>query len=213
MYCKNCGKEIEDDSRFCNYCGFNFSGNKSNNKFDINNILIQFNKFKDVTISRFMYKIKTDNKTRNCTIIATFIAIICLIFLINNMSLNKYENQIYEGCLDIKSQLKDPNSFILYDRAIVIKPKKENDYYAIFEYGGSNSYGGTIKSQAVLKNGRYIMDTDHEWKYGEENYKEILDVQMIIASYKFDKSTGDVDKNYETHIIDLSKIKRKLNMK
>lgn len=21
MYCKNCGKQIDDDSKFCNYCG------------------------------------------------------------------------------------------------------------------------------------------------------------------------------------------------
>ena len=23
MYCKHCGKEIADDSKFCNYCGAN----------------------------------------------------------------------------------------------------------------------------------------------------------------------------------------------
>ena len=27
MYCKNCGKQIDDDSRFCQHCGTSFTGN------------------------------------------------------------------------------------------------------------------------------------------------------------------------------------------
>ncbi len=29
MYCKNCGKLIDDDSRFCQYCGMRFSSQNS----------------------------------------------------------------------------------------------------------------------------------------------------------------------------------------
>ncbi|MHB8278484.1 MAG: zinc ribbon domain-containing protein [Candidatus Humimicrobiaceae bacterium] len=31
MFCKECGKEIEDDSKFCKYCGFIISSGQSNN--------------------------------------------------------------------------------------------------------------------------------------------------------------------------------------
>lgn len=35
MFCKNCGREIENDSRFCGYCGANTTNNIDTNPYTI----------------------------------------------------------------------------------------------------------------------------------------------------------------------------------
>ena len=62
MYCKECGKEIDNDSKFCRYCGKNQAvlNEESNRQIinkDVNISISLFNKDKK-------FKAKTDNPTR-----------------------------------------------------------------------------------------------------------------------------------------------------
>ncbi|WP_296878434.1 zinc ribbon domain-containing protein [Thomasclavelia sp.] len=192
MICRKCGKEIRDDALFCDFCGYDQRKD------------IQILKINDLK-SKFLI-----NKRKNI-LISTLCIVFCLFLFWNHFSLSSIEKKIYEGCIELKSCLKNPDSFCLPDNeATVITNKKSGTIYIILQYGGTNSYGGVVTSEAVFENGEYIMDYGD---YDKTNSKHI-EVMSALKTYEFSISTNGIEdnKNWQTDFVNLDKIKKKLNI-
>lgn len=201
MYCKECGSEIKEGSKVCDVCGYSYEEDE-NKSFNYGNVLTK--------LKNTYEKVKNNKKARVYLIGGIVIAAAMLVFLFQSNSLNKYEEQIYNGCLEIKDRLKDPDSLVLYDDAIVLEKEKDGTVYSIFEYGGSNSYGATVKSEAVVVNGEYLFDTDDELEYGDS--EKAIDAKLNIAMIKFSLTTNGEATGYKEIDVDMDKIKSKLGI-
>lgn len=175
------------------------------------NLKEKFEYFKTNTLPEYIQKLKTDKITQKYTLCVLVASVLCFSLIINHFTLDKYEKQVYSSCLQIKEQLKNPDSFMLYDKAIFFKHKNDNEGYYTFQYGGSNSFGAIITERAICKDGNYIVDADHELEYGELNYETKLDAETALYLYNFNTSSSN-NKNYEIKEIDLSKVKKKLKI-
>lgn len=62
----------------------------------------------------------------------------------------------------LRSMMKDPDSFKLRDDVVVIVDEKNHIYYTFISASGSNSYGASIRSVSIFKDGKYFSDLDDE---------------------------------------------------
>ena len=162
MFCPNCGKEIESEVKFCKYCGYALTkeaktGQESNS--DLPNVVTitpqVVQRSKHNPVETLMEKLQAGKKFRVITVgvISVILLIICVAF--SSGTLNEDEKLAYDNCVYLKSILKDPDSFTLYDDMFLLKHYDDDgiqDYtYTIFEYGGSNSYGAIVTSEAIFK--------------------------------------------------------------
>lgn len=230
MFCKYCGKEIENHSRFCKYCGkelFNAAEENNinpggyNNNPNVNNAqYIQGNNL----------GVPAKNKNKKTAIIISSIAAAFLVLAIaitlivvvvvnNNNSLNKYERVAYQQCLEMKNMLKNPDSFKLYDDMMFLQHYDEdgdNDYtYFIFSYGGTNGYGAMIKSEAIFKDGEYIMDYDEDIDDDDYDADEKRDAMIDLLEFEYYMEYGgDLDgESWKVININVNKVKKKMGLK
>lgn len=200
MYCKNCGNEIKEGAKKCEVCGYSYE--EENKVFSYENL-----KEKTKCIQE---KIKANKNSKIYIIGGIVIITVIFIFFFQSNSLNKYEKQIYEGCLELKGMMKDPNSFILYENAAAIENEEDGNVYSIVEYGGANSYGATIKGEAVFLNGEYMFDTDEEIEVGES--KSITSAKLEILQIMYGIQLNGSPTGYKVTKVDLDKVKNKLDI-
>ena len=197
-FCAECGKEIPIDAQECPFCGCPVEPEKPEN----------------VAVSQINEKVKKNKKS---IIIATVvIALAVVIGLVVNLvgsTLTEDEQLAYQNAVEMKSMMKDPDSFKLYDEMLLLKhfdDNGENDYtYTIFKYGGANGYGAITTDEAIFKDGEYIMDYADEPDEDDSDYLEQLEVQMDLILWQY---SDDEDESWEMVEIDVEKIKNKMGL-
>ena len=136
----------------------------------------------------------------------------------NNVVLNEEEQQAYECVVAMKSMMKDPDSFKLYDSMYMLQIyDKEGTLlvtYTIFKYGGANSYGAVVTDEAVFRDGNYLMDYTDEADPESDNYEEQLYFKVDINHYETFKALGKPSPLYDYNFLelDVEKIKSKMGL-
>ena len=152
---------------------------------------------------------------------AISLVVACLLFVSlvgcgNLVILNEEEQQAYDCAVKMKSMLKDPDSFKLYDSMYMLQNyDKEGNLlatYTMFKYGGTNSYGAIITNEAVFKDGEYLMDYADEADPEADNYEDQLFFEMAITSYELSKYSDEPYSGYKFLELDVEKIKRKMGL-
>ena len=186
-YCSHCGIEITPETTICPNCGSRVELCKPN---------------------KIIHKLFSQKKLLAIICIVIAVAFIALLYLDTNIS--PYEELAIENCNALKSMLKKPDSFRLYDDILVYE---DSDYGTIMfiPYSGENSFGNEVRSIAQFSNGNnYAGDfqkLDREDFDSDHAYNEYL---LIGFSYAFAIAVGDDDFSDFTHI-DSSKIMRKID--
>ena len=202
MFCFNCGKELDNNSKFCIYCGKSFITNDKTN-------VDKKSKFTKRVICAAVI---------GMIALIVAISLIVVILIADNSKLNKDEQLAYQNCCNLRNRLQDPDSLKLYDSILLLKHYDDfgnNDYtYTIFKYGAANGYGAIRTEQAILKDDEYIMDYDDE--IDEDDFDcerkrkikiELLDLEVSI------EYLGEKPKEYDIIDIDVKKIKKKMGLK
>lgn len=170
MFCKNCGKELEDNARFCAYCGsqINETEKNENDKNEkIDKILEDIDK---------ETKNKSNKKRPKRAILLGIIVVIAIMLITNSgvdmrRVYNKVlkENSSYAKYLDIASD----NSYIEIDT----NPSNRDDYYSEVawdliravnkEFGFSESLESRMSHTRALdgKQSEKINGIDVTWTY------------------------------------------------
>lgn len=191
-FCAECGNEISTDFQECPFCGCPVEPEKTENP----------------TVA------KKTRKFIKPLIVVAIVAVVATITIVNLVSsnLNKDEQLAYQNAVELKSMMKDPDSFKLYDEMFLLKHFDENgdnDFtYTVFEYGGTNSFGAVTTDEAIFRDGEYIMDYADEPDEEDSNYIDQLLVELHIAEYAL---TGDND-TWQMVEIDVEKIKDKMEL-
>ena len=114
------------------------------------------------------------------------------------------------NCKTLKSMLKNPDSFTLFDDILILEQDADDPYgtSVFIPYGGTNSYGGMVQSVAIFANEEYLgdygEDTEDDFP-SEHDYNKFL---IVGADYKI----ALINDNFEKFIhIDSEKILDKLN--
>lgn len=196
-FCAECGKEIPADSQECPFCGCPVEPEKAENP----------------TVAQIAEKAKKNKKP--IIIVAAIAAVAIIVGLVINFTgstLNADEQLAYQNAVEMKSMMRDPDSFKLYDEMFLLKhfdENGENDYtYTIFKYGGANGYGAIITDEAIFKNGEYVMDYADDPDTSDANYLDQADAKYAVARYVL---YGD-DDNWKTVDINIDKIKDKMGL-
>ncbi len=196
-YCAECGKEIPFDSQECPYCGCPVEQEKPENP----------------AVAQIAAKAKKNKKP--LIIVAAIAAVAVLVGLIISFvgsTLNEDEQLAYQNAVEMKSMMRDPDSFKLYDEMFLLKHFDENgdnDFtYTVFKYGGANGYGAITTDEAIFKDGEYIMDYADEPDEEDSDYLDKLLVKVHISGYML---TGDND-TWQMVEIDVEKIKDKMGL-
>lgn len=121
---------------------------------------------------------------------------------------NNYINsklKVAQQCVhSYKTMQKDPDSMILRGDVLVVNDKEEDwDRYVCFVSSGKNSYGATVTSMPIFKNGSYLCDYTEEnesFSYGmsDDEIHDLLQsnleaskARLKIAEAKFENEVGD----------------------
>lgn len=195
-FCSDCGKEVTIDAVECPFCGCPIEDDKEENV------------------------VKPENGKRNNIIkfivpLIGIVVIAIIIFLTINFigsNLSEDEQLAYQNAVKMKSMMRDPDSFKLYDEMFLLKHHDDNgdiDYiYTIFKYGGANGYGAITTDEAIFKDGEYIMDYADE---PDEDDRDYVDQLLVKADLAFYMLIGDGD-TWEMVDIDIEKIKTKMGL-
>lgn len=204
MYCKNCGNKIEDDSKYCVHCGNNIIPEST----EISKPKSSSNKKKVIIISSCII-----------AVVAVISIIVTLVLLNRNIKLNENEQQVYENCKYLKSIMKNPDSFKLYDDSILfLKHYDEDGYqdftYSVIKYGGTNGYGALTTSEAIFKDGRYIMDYEDDLDEDDYTYEEKRTIKLDLLDYKVSlELNGEEPDNLKLVDINFDKVMKKMKIK
>ena len=159
---------------------------------------------------------KTADKKKKpiaAAIIAVIILAIVMVTSFSGPTLNKSEQLAYQNAVKMKSMMRDPDSFKLYDQMFLIEKLDENgnvEYtYTLFTYGGTNGYGGVTTNQAVFKDSKYLMNYGDDIDSTDPNFNEKFMASGDLLMYSF---PGNSDQ-YRTINIDIEKIKDKMGLK
>lgn len=196
-FCAECGKEIPIEAEACPFCGCPVEPEKPENP----------------AVAEISKTVKKNKKP--IIIAAAIVAVILVVVLIANAAgstLNEYEQLAYQNAMEMKSMMRDPDSFKLYDQMFLIEKLDDEgnvEYtYTIFKYGGANGYGAITTDQAIFKDGVYIMDYADEPDADSYKYGEQLTTKLDLSLYNL---IGNGD-SYRTVDIDIEKIKDKMGL-
>ena len=170
MFCKNCGKEIEDDSKFCNFCG---SKQQSATAISENNQATE------------------DDKTnkRMWSIFWGCLIFVLIIVLINACAAN--------GAFSTKTNTSSSNSSSAKDTTrsaktsdLVITFKKIDNY---FEY---DNFYMIIQAQEKITNLK--LSIDYKTSSGKTVKTKIINVGKVVPGneYKFELDQSGIDWDY-----------------
>lgn len=192
IFCSECGKQVDVMAKECPYCGCPLDEYEEEIKQQ------KLKKVKKIVIP--------------IAIVTVLVVIVGAVLNFMKSSLNEDEQLAYQNAIELKSRLKNPDSFKLYDEMFLLKCHDEEgnvEYtYTIFKYGGANGYGAITTDEAIFKDGKYIMDYADEPDEDDSNYVEQLGVQLDLALFRYN-GEGDT---WEKVDIDVEKIKRKMGI-
>ena len=196
-FCAECGKEISADAQECPFCG----------------CPVEQEKPEEIVAAQVALKVKKNKKPLLVVAaIAVVLAIGGLILNVMGSTLNEDEQLAYQNAMEMKSMMRDPDSFKLYDEMFLLKHYDDNgeqDYtYTIFKYGGANGYGAITTDEAIFKDGEYIMDYADDPDEDDDNYIDQLMVRLEVTGWSL---LGDTD-NLKMVEIDIEKIKDKMGL-
>lgn len=194
-FCNECGKEIATDAVECPYCGCPIEDDREE-------CTLKSENSKRKTIKRFIFPI---------TGIVVLAIIVFLIINFVGSNLNEDEQLAYQNAVEMRSMMRDPDSFKLYDEMFLLKHHDEGvvDYiYTIFEYGGTNGYGAIVTNEAIFKDGEYIMDYADEPDEDDQDYIRQLMVKADLTFFMI----ADEEDVWEMVDIDIEKIKKKMGL-
>lgn len=135
--CPECNNAVSSEASKCPHCGYIFKTSS--------NSTMNFIKQKSKLIS----------------IILCCCAIVVLGVIINCNYLNQYEQLALKDCGRLKSMLRNPASFTLYDDILVYPDHDDYGDLVYINYGATNGYGTMVQSIAIFKNGTtYVGDYD-----------------------------------------------------
>lgn len=199
-FCSECGKEVPTDATECPFCGCPFEDEKvtDNNNVATSPKKNDFKKAKKVIIP--------------VSIVAVIAIIVALTINIIRNNLSEDEQLAYQNAVEMKSMMRDPDSFRLYDEMFLLKHHDDDgnvDYiYTIFKYGGANGYGAITTDEAIFKDGEYIMDYADEPDEDDRDYIKQLMTKADLALFMLSGGGDD----WEMVDIDIEKIKKKMGL-
>lgn len=137
MYCKNCGKEIDEDSKFCKYCGKNLEiVSKEIEIIDRTTGRRSLLKIEKINIEElFQLLIKESLIPNNTTSIRTCSIYIEDLTLLTNMKINPDLNKT-DDVISILNKYKKDYIFLYYEE---YKPRNINPIDMVCLYGCPNS--------------------------------------------------------------------------
>ena len=147
--CPECGKEVSAQAQVCINCGYPIAsrGQTSND-----------------TSEAPSYSVETvppkKSKRKLVAIIAAILAcavIVGVVVAISSLSLNSHEDYAYRIVRKHKSVLKDPDSMVLRGDILYVEGY-EGSNYVIFKVSANNSYGASVVSMPMYKDGTYLGD-------------------------------------------------------
>lgn len=132
------------------------------------------------------------------------------------VKLNEEEQLAYNCAVKMKSMLKNPDSFKLYDTFYHLK-KYDDDKnllvtYTMFKYGGTNGYGAFVTGQAVFKDGEYLMDYGDEPDDEAENRYDQYFFKIDMSFFEAQKYLDPSERSYELVEIDVNRIEAKMGL-
>lgn len=162
MYCIKCGSEIPEGAVFCPKCGTK-QETEQKQESDQKASIIQN------TAS------KNQNRKTVLSVIVMVVVLLAVIlgFILLTMhnkkpkapELTAEEERIVTECIQIKDNLRNPDSFKLYSVIVrdTTNDEEPNGYYKYFdmiEFGATNGYGAMDKDTYIYCDGAYIGDSD-----------------------------------------------------
>ncbi len=184
--CPECGNEVSDKAVSCPKCGY------------------VLNEAVTVQVK------KTARKHKNTIILCVVLALLAIGgSYISSNTLSADEQAALDNCRWIKSVLKNPGSFTLFDDIIVCHSSGDSDdpdtdIFFYIPYGGTNSYGAMLQDIAVFSNDQYMGDVGDE-EDDFDSSKEYAEFVLARMAYDF-WASGDALNG--TYTIDAEKITR-----
>lgn len=198
-FCAECGEEISIDTQECPFCGYP----------------VKTEEIESAAVTQKSTE-RAKRSKKPLVIIATIIIVVIIVGLVTNFIgpiLNEDEQLAYQNAVEMKSMMKDPDSFRLYEEMFLLKhfdKNGKNDFtYTIFKYGGANGYGAITTDEAIFKDGKYIMNYADEPDESDANYVDQLWVKADLSGYVL---FGD-NNTLKKQDIDIAKIKKKMGLK
>ena len=147
-------------------------------------------------------------------------ALTCYLFYRND-KMSKDDGIAYSCCRTLKSSMKNPNSFKLYEVKVArLTENGETKEYCIINYGGTNSYNAMIQDEVVFLDGKFIGSKGDDLDKEDIDYEEKKNAMIDAVSIGFfmdfyGGKTEDYEKDTGKRIIvkniNCKKIIRKLN--
>lgn len=124
---------------------------------------------------------------------------------------SEIETQAEEDARELKSMMKNPNSFTIHGDITVLEHAYEDGTTTILvaiDHSGENSYGGTTRDTALFSDGKYLGGYDDEIDLNGYSSEEEIDDALSIASAKLSLLTADPD---ELTSVDGRRVARKVD--
>lgn len=170
MFCSNCGKEISDNAKFCQYCGYSFN---VENDFKIQNDEIAANKIKQ----------NSNNPISGC--LSAIVIIFIFAFFFNDSDIFSFFGETNEGKSNSLEVIESHTCNLEYGAIGVcgtVENKSDRNFgYAEVEINLYNKSGELIGS--TLDNINNI-EPHGKWKF------QAPIIENNVATYKIKNITG-----------------------
>lgn len=202
MYCVNCGKELPEESKFCNFCGCEQ--------------VAQEKKAQPVD-AEHIQKRKFDKKCLKYGVIAgVLMCLICCIIAIKANSLNQEEKAALDMVEKYQTMLKDPDSMKLQSDVVVIRAyNSDNKYhtYCFFTATGTNSFGAAISSTVYFCDYKYICDISSAKEddfTDTDSLNTFLDGKSMLIDYQL--HGADAEQFTECEVVPRKMVAKRANI-
>lgn len=193
--CPECGKEISDQAQVCVNCGYPIAP-EIQTSCDTS----------EAPSSSIETVASPKSKRKLVAILAAILACIIIVgtvIAIASLSLNSHEEYAYQIVRKYKSMLKDPDSMVLRGDILCVEGY-EGSNYVIFKASGNNSYGASVVSMPMYKDGTYLGDYYDKPQLVLEDYGDYseylawLDGEQVLLLWNLygDKDNGKFDCKY-----------------
>lgn len=167
MFCKNCGKEVDDNSKFCQYCGYSFSQPNQEQELNIEESISDTSTSLPAPDGKKKFSL-----TKNVKIVIAIVAVIlcCIGYIsIEGPLLMGDEKIAYELVYNHADGFKEPSSVRISSGCVV-----PNEHSLFCGISANNSYGARTTSYYYISDSG-IIESDYDGcKYkGELNYEKI----------------------------------------
>lgn len=199
MICPKCSTELPENAKTCTSCGAQLQETPAAPKSSV-----------------------LGRKGILVGIIAVVLCALGLIFALTT-GMSTEEKAAAANCEEMKTMLKDPDSFKLYDIQMFTcfsddKSAELDGPYMFIEYGARNSYGGMVRSVAAFDSQGFLGLRDWDYDEAQENlsasrYKEFLLMKMSYLGCEIlgvGKESAVDGKWWEYQPVPIEKVERKI---